>query len=86
VADVSPDVAARHAELVRELDEHAYRYYVLDAPTVSDSEYDTAMQELTALEDAHPQLRTADSPTQKVAGGYSTLFTPVTLPERMFGG
>jgi DNA ligase (NAD+) len=83
VADVSPDVAARHAELVRELDEHAYRYYVLDAPTVSDSEYDTAMQELTALEDAHPQLRTADSPTQKVAGGYSTLFTPVTHPERL---
>ena len=81
--DVPSDIAARHAELARELDEHAYRYYVLNAPTVSDSEYDTLMQELATIEEAHPQLRTADSPTQKVAGSYSTLFTPVSHPERL---
>jgi DNA ligase (NAD+) len=78
-----PQVRHRHAELARELDEHAYRYYVLDRPTASDAEYDRLMRELTALEDAHPELRTPDSPTQKVAGSYSTLFTPVQHLERM---
>ncbi len=73
----------RHAELVRELDDHAYRYYVLDAPTVADAAYDEMMRELTALEEEHPELRTADSPTQKVAGSYSTLFTPVEHLQRL---
>jgi DNA ligase (NAD+) len=82
-ADVPSQVAARHTELAHELDEHAYRYYVLDSPTVSDSEYDTLMQELADIEEAHPQLRTPDSPTQKVAGSYSTLFTSVVHPERL---
>ncbi|HMA47307.1 MAG TPA: hypothetical protein VKP11_08920, partial [Frankiaceae bacterium] len=53
----------RAGELARELDEHAYRYYVLDAPTVSDAEYDELMRELAALEERYPQLRTPDSPT-----------------------
>jgi DNA ligase (NAD+) len=75
-ADVPADVAQRHATLARELDDHAYRYYVLDAPVVSDAEYDTLMRELTAIETDYPQLRTPDSPTQKVAGSYSTMFTP----------
>jgi DNA ligase (NAD+) len=75
--------AERHAEIVRELDDHAYRYYLLDAPVVSDAEYDTLMRELTAIEASYPQLRTPDSPTQKVAGSYSTLFTPVTHLERL---
>jgi len=73
----------RHAELSRTLDEHAFRYYVLDAPTVSDAEYDAAIRELQAIEDAHPTLRTADSPTQKVMGSYSTDFTPVEHLERL---
>jgi DNA ligase (NAD+) len=77
------DVAQRHAVLAAELDDHAYRYYVLDSPIVSDAEYDTAMRELTAIEDAYPQLRTPDSPTQKVAGSYSTQFTPVTHLQRL---
>ncbi len=83
---MSVPVAAehRHAELATELEEHAYRYYVLDAPVVSDAEYDVLMRELTALEDAHPSLRTPDSPTQKVAGDYSTQFTPVEHLERLF--
>jgi len=80
---VPVDAAERHAELSRELDEHAYRYYVLDAPVVSDAEYDTLMHELTALEDSYPQLRTPDSPSQKVAGSYSTMFTPVEHLERL---
>jgi DNA ligase (NAD+) len=81
--DVPVDVAERHAALARELDDHAYRYYVLDAPVVSDAEYDTLMRELTAIETDYPQLRTPDSPTQKVAGSYSTMFTPVEHLERL---
>jgi DNA ligase (NAD+) len=81
--EVPTDAAGRHAALARELDDHAYRYYVLDAPIVADAEYDAAMRELTALEDSFPQLRTPDSPTQKVAGSYSTSFTPVTHLERL---
>ena len=81
--DLPVDVAERHAALSRELDDHAYRYYVLDAPVVSDAEYDTLMRELTEIESRYPQLRTPDSPTQKVAGSYSTMFTPVEHLERL---
>jgi DNA ligase (NAD+) len=80
---VPVDVAQRHAVLAAELDDHAYRYYVLDSPIVADAAYDTAMRELMAIEDAYPQLRTPDSPTQKVAGSYSTQFTPVTHLQRL---
>jgi len=69
--------------LVRELDEHLFRYHVSDAPTISDGEYDALMARLRALEDAHPGLVTQDSPTQKVGAVYSTLFTPVEHLERM---
>ena len=80
-----PDDAARarHAELARELDEHAFRYYVLDAPTVPDAEYDAALRELHRLEEQFPALRTPDSPTQKVMGTYSTDFAPVEHLERL---
>ena len=47
---------------------HEYLYYVLDAPEVSDAQYDTWMRELRALEEEHPELRTEDSPTQRVGG------------------
>ncbi len=83
VEGVPVDVLDRAAELARTLDEHAYRYYVLDAPTVSDAEYDELMRELTAIEERFSTLRTPDSPTQKVAGSYSTLFTPVEHLERL---
>ena len=73
----------RHAELCRVLEEHAFRYYVLDSPTISDAEYDALVRELQALEDAHPSLRTPDSPTQKVMGTFSTDFTPVEHLERL---
>src|SRR4051812_772435 len=72
-----------HARLAQELDEHAYRYYVLDTPTVSDADYDSAMRRLQQLEDEFPELRTPSSPTQRVGGTYSTLFTAVDHLERM---
>ena len=74
----------RHAELAQTIDEHAYRYYVLDQPTASDAEYDELMRELQTLEERYPGLRTPDSPTQRVAGSYSTLFAPVEHRERLF--
>ena len=83
VDGVPADVRERHAELSRTLDEHAFRYYVLDDPVVSDAEYDALMRELQAIEDSAPSLRTADSPTQKVMGTYSTDFTPVEHLERL---
>ena len=67
----------RHAELSTEITDHRWRYYVLDAPTLSDGEFDALMRELEALEERHPGLRTPDSPTQQVGGAPSTTFAPV---------
>lgn len=75
--DVPTGDRARHAELAAELTEHNYRYHVLDSPVVSDAEYDALMRELRALEEQHPELRTPDSPTQKVGAMISTDFAPV---------
>jgi DNA ligase (NAD+) len=60
--------AERIAALRAELQKHAQRYYVLDEPTIPDSEYDKLFNELQDLEAAHPELATADSPTQRVGG------------------
>ncbi|WP_339524075.1 NAD-dependent DNA ligase LigA [Pseudomonas sp. EA_35y_Pfl2_R111] len=60
--------AQRIVQLRAELDEHNYRYYVLDEPSVADAEYDRLFRELQALEAEHPQLVTAESPTQRVGG------------------
>jgi len=73
----------RHAEVSEKLRDAQYRYYVLDAPTISDIDYDTDMRELEQLEERFPELRTPDSPTQNVGGGLSTLFTPVEHLERL---
>ena len=73
----------RHAELSEKVRDAQYRYYVLDAPTIADIDYDTDMRSLEALEEQFPELRTPDSPTQKVGGGLSTLFTPVEHLERL---
>ena len=75
--------ADRHAELSRVVEEHRFRYYVLDQPTVSDAEFDALLRELEALEEAHPPLRTPDSPTQQVGAPAGTTFAPVTHLERM---
>ena len=79
------DAAARHrhAELAAEATEANHRYHVLDSPTVSDAEYDAVMRELRELEERYPELRTPDSPTQRVGGAISTDFTPVEHLERL---
>ncbi|MDP9094885.1 MAG: NAD-dependent DNA ligase LigA [Actinomycetota bacterium] len=83
VTAATPQAREEHAKLAQELDEHAYRYYVRDEPTVSDAEYDAQMRRLQQLEDDYPELRTPSSPTQRVAGTYSTQFTAVDHLERM---
>jgi DNA ligase (NAD+) len=84
-AGVEPpaEARARHAELAEEIDHHQFRYYVLDAPEISDAEYDELMRELVTLEERYPALRTPDSPSQRVGYAYSTQFTPVAHAERM---
>jgi len=74
---VSGSAAARAAELRAQIAQHDYRYYVLDDPQVPDAEYDRLMQELRALEQAHPELVSPDSPTQRVAGTPSGVFGEV---------
>jgi DNA ligase (NAD+) len=69
--------AERAEELRRQLREANHRYYVLDAPTLSDAEYDRLFRDLTQLEEAHPELRTADSPTQRVGAQPSEKFAKV---------
>nr|WP_229661931.1 NAD-dependent DNA ligase LigA [Phycicoccus endophyticus] len=70
--------------LAEEARGHQFAYHVRDAPTVSDGEYDALMRRLTALEEAHPGLRTPDSPTQQVGGAvFATDFTAVDHLERM---
>ncbi len=61
-------VRQQAADLRAQLQHHAHRYYVLDAPEIPDAEYDRLFQSLQALEEQHPGLRTADSPTQRVIG------------------
>ena len=67
----------RILELRAELDQHDYRYYVLDEPSIPDAEYDRLFQELKALEAEHPELVTRDSPTQRVGGAALSAFTQV---------
>jgi DNA ligase (NAD+) len=73
----------RHAELSAEITDHRWRYYVLDAPTVSDGEFDALLRELERIEDEHPELRTPDSPTQQVGPVASTTFDPIVHRTRM---
>lgn len=69
---------SRHSELCHLLHRYAHEYYVLDAPSVPDAEYDRLFAELQALESAHPELITADSPTQRVGGTPLPEFAQVT--------
>jgi len=78
--------AARHTwtELAEQIRGHQFAYHVLDAPTVSDGEYDALIRQLTALEEEYPGLRTPDSPSQQVgAAAFSTDFAAVDHLERM---
>ena len=83
VSEIPDDARQRWSVLADQIQGHRFAYYVLDAPTVSDGEFDRLMRELEALEDQHPGLRTPDSPTQVVGGTYSTDFAAVNHLERM---
>ncbi len=81
-ANPTPTPGARAAELRSLLQHHAHRYYVLDDPQIPDAEYDRLFQELQAIEAAQPELRTPDSPTQRVIGAVLSGLAPVrhTVP------
>lgn len=71
------DAKAEIERLRAELEQHNYNYYVKDAPTISDFEYDRMLRQLEQLEAEHPELRTPDSPTQRVGGQALDRFLPV---------
>ena len=83
LAQPEAEASRRHAELTEQLNDARWRYHVLDAPTISDGEFDAMMRELNKLEDAFPALRTPDSPTQQVGGPPSTTFTAVEHLQRL---
>ena len=74
---MSVDVAARIQALRREIEDHNHRYHVLDAPTIPDAQYDRLVRELEALEAAHPELQSPDSPTRRVGARPVAEFAPV---------
>ena len=73
----------RMTELISEIRDHQFKYYVLDQPTITDAQFDALLQELQILEDKNPELREADSPTQHVGGGFSTQFEQRDHIEKM---
>jgi DNA ligase (NAD+) len=80
---VPAEAREKHARLAEQIEEHRFRYYAKDAPVISDAEFDTLLRSLEALEDEYPELRTPDSPTQKVAVEYETDLAEVEHRERM---
>ncbi|MFE3325490.1 NAD-dependent DNA ligase LigA [Streptomyces sp. NPDC059176] len=80
---VPAEAREKHAQLAEQVEEHRFRYYVKDQPVISDAEFDKLLRLLEAWEEEYPELRTPDSPTQKVAGAYETDFTAVEHRERM---
>ncbi|HEY5274982.1 MAG TPA: NAD-dependent DNA ligase LigA, partial [Coriobacteriia bacterium] len=79
-----PEVSARAAALRAEIEHHAYRYYALDSPEVSDAAYDALVRELEGIEAAYPELVTPDSPTQRIGVAPSEAFAPVRHAARMY--
>ena len=80
---VPPEVREEHRRFAGEVEEARWRYYALDAPTMSDADFDKAMRRLEELEGQHPSLRTPDSPTQQVGGAVASDFAAVDHLERM---
>ena len=76
---------ARHrmTELINEIRDHQFKYYVLDEPSITDAQFDELLKELQKLEEKNPELREADSPTQHVGGGFSTQFEQRDHIEKM---
>jgi DNA ligase (NAD+) len=83
LSEPSAKASRRHADLSERVNDARWRYYALDAPTISDGEFDSLLRELMELEDAFPALRTPDSPTQQVGPPPSTTFTPVEHLQRL---
>jgi DNA ligase (NAD+) len=84
VDSIDPDVRRRWQQLAEEVRKHQFRYYVKDAPIISDAEFDKLFKELAELEDRHPELRVPDSPTQLVGGaGFATDFAEADHLEPM---
>ncbi len=79
----TPEAKERHRALSEKVEDARWRYFVLDDPTLDDADYDRTLRELQGLEDEFPELRTPDSPTQKVGGAVSTEFTAVDHLQRM---
>ena len=82
-AVATPEAREEHRALAEQIEDARWRYYVLDDPTLSDADFDQRMRRLEALEEEFPELRTPDSPTQKVGGAVSTEFTAVDHLEPM---
>ncbi|MCX8007649.1 MAG: NAD-dependent DNA ligase LigA [Coriobacteriia bacterium] len=80
----SQDAAERAQKLRDLIAYHAWRYYVLDAPEISDDAYDALVRELEQIEREHPELVTPDSPTQRVGAPPSEQFAPVRHAQRMY--
>jgi DNA ligase, NAD-dependent len=80
---VPAEAREEHARLAEEVEEHRFRYYVKDQPVISDAEFDGLLRSLEELEERYAELRTPESPTQKVAGTYETEFTAVAHRQRM---
>jgi DNA ligase (NAD+) len=84
VSQADDQARHRHADLADEIAEHNHRYHVLDSPVISDAQYDALMRELRQLEEDYPDLRTPDSPTQRVGDVIAVGFAPVRHLERLF--
>ena len=82
--DAAKTPAERAAELRHLLEYHAYRYYALDAPEITDAAFDKLLVELQQIEAAHPEIITPNSYTQRVGGYVSTQFEPVAHMARMY--
>ena len=78
-------INARHqiTELINEIRDHQFKYYVLDQPTITDAQFDALLKELQKLEEKNPELREPDSPTLHVGGGFSTQFEQRDHIEKM---
>ena len=83
VEPAPPEAREEHRTLSEQVEDARWRYYVLDDPTLSDADFDVRMRRLEELEERYPELRTPDSPTQKVGGAVSTEFTAVDHLEPM---
>ena len=78
------DIKEQILQLRNELSQHNYNYYVWDAPSISDFEFDTKLKQLQALETAHPQYYDASSPTLRVGGEVTKNFETVVHAQRMY--